>query len=533
MAAPVDLRQLAVDRQAPPASPPRGRRRDWLLRWGIPAVILAGFAAVVGWSAREQWLPAKPVTVVPVLLAKADIQQAGTPLFQAAGWIEPRPTAIVCSALAEGVVEELLVVEGQEVQVDQPVAKLIDAEAKINLRDAESTLQLREAERDAAHAALTAAKATLERPVQLEATHAEAEASTALIETELANLPFQVRSAEARMELAKQDLQGKKSLGDAIAGRSVQKAQSEHDSAAAALEELQQREPSLKRQLDAWRRKVDALHAKLTLKTDETRSAAEAKAGLASADARCKQAAALLDAAKLRLERMTIKSPIHGRVLSLNSQPGRRLMGLNAASERDASTVITLYDPAKLQVRADVRLEDVRQLTVGQPVQITTAASNEQLTGTVLAVTSQADIQKNTLQVKVSIDRPTSVIRPEMLAQVVFIAPENLNAKSVADADPLRILVPRELVETGDGGAAVWIADASRGIARRTSVQLGKAGTDELVEVAQGLTALDKLIVSGRDGLADGARIRIIGPDRTLGVKSPTSPPASGTAQAN
>lgn len=208
-------------------------------------------------------------------------------------------------------------------------------------------------------------------------------------------------------------------------------------------------------------------------------------------------------------------------------------MGLNAASERDAATVITLYDPQKLQVRADVRLEDVRQVTLGQPVQITTAATNEPLTGTVLAVTSQADIQKNTLQVKVSIDRPTSVIRPEMLAQVVFISPENPNAKTVAEIDPIRLLVPRELVETGDGGSTVWIVDAARGVARRTSVQLGKAGTDELVEVTQGLTALDKLIVSGREGLSDGARIRVIGPDRTLGLKSRAGTPANNTAQAN
>jgi HlyD family secretion protein len=49
-------------------------------------------------------------------------------------------------------------------------------------------------------------------------------------------------------------------------------------------------------------------------------------------------------------------------------------------------------------------------------------------------------------------------------------------------------------------------------------VQVGRAGTDQLVEVTQGLTALDKLIVAGREGLTDGTRIRITGGDRTLGV---------------
>ena len=140
---------------------------------------------------------------------------------------------------------------------------------------------------------------------------------------------------------------------------------------------------------------------------------------------------------------MTIRSPIKGRVLSLTSQPGRRLMGINAASERDASTVVTLYDPQQLQVRADVRLEDVPQVQVGQPVQISTAAAKESLAGHVLAMTSQADIQKNTLQVKVAIDQPAVIVRPEMLAQVTFLAPERPDAKPESEQSPLRLARPQ------------------------------------------------------------------------------------------
>ncbi|MDX1946980.1 MAG: biotin/lipoyl-binding protein [Pirellulaceae bacterium] len=123
MASPVDLRQLAIERPAAGSSP-LPRRRAWLTRWVVPLVIVLGFAGVVGWSARNHWLPAKLVTVVPVILTRAEVQQAGTPLFQAAGWIEPRPTPVMASALVEGVVEQLLVVEGQEVTAGDPVATL-------------------------------------------------------------------------------------------------------------------------------------------------------------------------------------------------------------------------------------------------------------------------------------------------------------------------------------------------------------------------------------------------------------------------
>jgi HlyD family secretion protein len=530
MATPIDLRQLAVERPGAQARP-LTKKRVWLTRWGVPLVIAAGFLALIVWSARDWFLPATPVSVVPVILAKAEIQQAGTPLFNSAGWIEPRPRAVYATALVEGVVEELLVVEGQDVTVNQPVARLVDAEVKLALREAEGSLRLRKSELNVGKAAVVAAQKNLDQPVQMEAAHAEAEAELAKLNTEIKNLPFAIRAAEARHKLAQQELEGKKSAAGALAARVVQRAQSEFDSATAALQELKERGPTLETQRKAWQRKCDALHSRLEQKTEETRALAEAKANLESAETRVAQAELAVETAQLRLERMTIRAPIDGRVLSIHAPPGRRLMGLSASSEQDASTVAQFYDPKMLQVRADVRLEDIAQVQVGQPVQIKTAAYGKPLSGQVLAVTSQADIGKNTLQVKVSIDEPPPVIKPDMIAQVTFLAPETPDDGSEKGADPLRLLVPRELIEQTEDGAIVWATDPATGVARRRSVQLGQAGTGQLVEVTQGLSALDKLIVSGRDGLSDGERVRVTGEDRTLGAESSdVSPPAGGQA---
>src|SRR5262249_55525296 len=120
----VDLRQLAVRRERPPAAG-LARPRHLLSRYVLPAAVLLGFTALAGWSARDSLLPARPVTVVPVLTTRAEVRQEGTPLFQSAGWIEPRPTPTLVTALTEGVVEQLLVVEGQEVQAGEPVARLL------------------------------------------------------------------------------------------------------------------------------------------------------------------------------------------------------------------------------------------------------------------------------------------------------------------------------------------------------------------------------------------------------------------------
>lgn len=521
MSSPVDLRQLAVNRSQPVAST-TGRRRNLAVRFGLPVLILGTFTAVIGWSLRDSLLPAKAVTVTPVVLARAEVQQAGTPVFQAAGWIEPRPTATVVSAQVEGVVESLVVVEGQEVERGQALARLVDADVRLALSEAKANLRLREAEVALATATFEAARQGFDNPSQLEATLAEAEASHAKISTESKNLPFLQKAAEARLQLAQQDLDGKKSVGDSIALRSVQRAQSEFDSAAAASHELEQRAKSLETETQSWQRRVTALRKQLELKTEERRKLQEGDAGLKIAEAKADQARLAVESAELRLSRMTIVSPIAGKVLALHAQPGRRLMGLSPASERDASAVVSLYDPQSLQVRADVRLEDVPNAQIGQSVQISTAAHTSPLVGEVVAVTSQADIQKNTLQVKVAIHDPPAVIKPEMLVQVTFLAPERPGDKSDSSEDPLRQLIPRELVKSSEQGSSVWIADLTTARARLQPVQLGKASTERLVEVAQGLTATDKLIVSGRESLTSGERIHVVGEDHSLSGASGT-----------
>ena len=104
----VALRQLAVRRDEPAEA--TKVRRSWRLgtRIVLPGMVLLGFLAVVGWAARDRFLPAREVTIMPVVTTRLDIQSEGTPIFQAAGWMEPRPTPILVTALAEGVVEGLV-----------------------------------------------------------------------------------------------------------------------------------------------------------------------------------------------------------------------------------------------------------------------------------------------------------------------------------------------------------------------------------------------------------------------------------------
>ena len=88
--------------------------------------------------------------------------------------------------------------------------------------------------------------------------------------------------------------------------------------------------------------------------------------------------------------------------------------------------------------------------------------------------------------------------------------------------------MPLDLVVTETGATFLWIADRHLGVAWKQSITLGKAGTNELVEVTAGVTAMDKIITGGRDGLTDGERIRITAEDFSVGKERRTSM-ATGT----
>src|SRR5262249_7510102 len=200
MSARVVLGQVAVKRGEPLPALARARgRRHVVTRFVLPGGVLFGILAVLGWAARDSLMPARPVTVVPVMPATGETQErAGEPLFQAAGWVEPRPTPVIVTALTEGVVEQLLVVEGEQVGAGEPVARLIEEDARLALRAAEAEKRLCDSECASAHAVLDAARVNLAQPVQLQAALAEAEAMLAKTETELTNLPHELRAAEAR-----------------------------------------------------------------------------------------------------------------------------------------------------------------------------------------------------------------------------------------------------------------------------------------------------------------------------------------------
>ena len=147
---------------------------------------------------------------------------------------------------------------------------------------------------------------------------------------------------------------------------------------------------------------------------------------------------------------------------------------------------------------------------VGQKAEIVPdVLPDRTFSGVVTRIVHEADIQKNTLQVKVAIEDPAPELKPEMLARVRFISPRREVTGQTATE---RVFAPVQAVGAEAGKTVtVWVADLSSNVARRREVTLGAVTLGELIEVSSGLNAGDRIIISPTDDLADGQRIRLKG----------------------
>ena len=510
----VDLRELAIDRGGSGELRVQARRHV-ITRFVLPLSLMLGFLLLVVWSSRDLIFPPTAVSVVPVFSSTSQVRQEGTPLFNAAGWIEPRPTHVRIAALAPGVVNQLLVVEDQPVKIGQPIAELVKDDAQLVLDQAKANLALRLAELDQAKAGLAAAETRFRQPVHLEAALGESEAALAKIKTQLTKLPFEIRRAAADLKTLQQDFEGKTASAGVVAGIEIDIARSKTISADAWIGELRDRKTSLGKELQAVQERRNAMNTRLELLADEIKAKDEAAAKVRAAHARVLQANVVLAEKQLQLERMTVVAPMDGRVFRLIAHPGARIgSGMTQMTGHDGSTVVTMYQPHMLQVRVDVRFDDIPKVSLHQQVEIDNAALSRPLIGKVLFVSSEADIQKNTLQVKVEIPDPPAVFKPEMYVDVTFLAPKRSEQDS-PQTTALKIYVLKQLIHTDQGNSFVWLADQLKGIAKKTVIQTGDESTNGLIEVTSGLTISSRIISRGADHLKDGDRITIEGEDKT------------------
>ncbi|MEM6794639.1 MAG: efflux RND transporter periplasmic adaptor subunit, partial [Acidobacteriota bacterium] len=249
---------------------------------------------------------------------------------------------------------------------------------------------------------------------------------------------------------------------------------------AARLERLVAAEISTQAELDAARTSVEVIEAQIEL----------AMAGVASAEA--------------RLAYTRIYAPIKGVVIEKNVEVGEMVAPGGFTSQQSTGAILRMADPSSLEVEADINESYIARLERGQPVSIAVdAVPDHRFRGRLRQIVPTADRQRAVVQVKVSIDDLDARLVPDMSCTVTFLE-ENTRTEELA-AEPILLYVPQAAVRESGGESAVWVLED--GVVERRVVELGEAEGEDRV-LLSGLSAGERVVVGGGEGLEDGQKVR-------------------------
>lgn len=487
-------------------------RRRWLTRFALPLVIVLAVLAVLGYAMRDVILPAREVSVVratavtrssqPASAADAKTPPAGptSVVAQAPGWVEPDPYPVYVTALADGVVQRVNVLEGEPVEAGQVLIEMVREDAELSLSQARAELSRREA-------ALSAARTDYNEPIELERAAAVAGAKLAESEAALNRLDAEVAKEQARLAELEAAYDRVRELDQAtVSPQAIDAAKYQAQSQRAVVEAIRQRRPELESRVDAARANRKAAERDLELKTELLRQRDEAKASVAAGRVGVEEA-------ELRLKRMTIRSPIDGVVMARLASPGDKLR-LGTSGEHTAHP-IHLYDPQSLQVRVDVPLADAAAVGVGQDaIIIVDVLPDTEFRGRVTRLVHKADIAKNTVQFKVRIDDPSPLLKPDMLARVKFLGRAvggNSGRRPVAagGGDVPVAIRSTAIVQGRAQDPFVWWVSPTHNRIEQRPITLGAELGGGDIEVLVGLNPGDVVVDRPGPSLQAGQRVRV------------------------
>lgn len=442
----LELDKLRIDH--PRETYGRGASRVWMVLF---FVLLLISAAAVGYLLK--YPPAGGVLEVRVERVRAATPGKDPATgFSAAGWVKlPRYHPVYVTPLTEGRVEEVLVIEGDRVKKDQVLARLYKEDYR--------------AASEAAAATLRAAEANHQK---LKAGYRKQEVG------------------EARAEVKRQEAERK------VAGTVLDHSRKLHPSGAISLEELQRDET-----------RVQTAEATLTKARERLALLEEGFRGedIALAAADVEKARADLTLARQKLGYTDILSPMEGKVLE-------RLVSCGQWLTTGRGIIVSLYDPADLEARIDVNQDDISRVFPGQGVDITTRAeAGVTHRGRVVLIEPKADLVKNTVPVRVKIEKPEAgLIHPDMVVKARF-RPRKAGKAAGKEDRPPDITVAANAVLTEGGDHYLFIL--REGKARRVRVVPGRLENGRY-EILDGLRGGEQVITSGLDGLAEGKAVRTV-----------------------
>ena len=188
-----------------------------------------------------------------------------------------------------------------------------------------------------------------------------------------------------------------------------------------------------------------------------------------------------------------IRAPIDGVVSERYIKVG------NTIDPNDATFKVTDLDPLIIYLHVPER--DYRRLQAGQNATILVdALKSKQFDGVVARVSPVVDAATGTFKVTIEVPDQSGQLKPGMFGRINIVYDMHANA----------LQLPRSAVVGSDDEPAVFVVEDD--VVRRQIVALGFS-SGASVEVLDGLTGTERIVVVGQTGLRDGTRVEVVNAD--------------------
>ncbi len=194
------------------------------------------------------------------------------------------------------------------------------------------------------------------------------------------------------------------------------------------------------------------------------------------------------EAAAPALHQGVLASSLVGTITAVNVYPGQVF-----AANR---VMLTIYDESSVIVHVMVPLTNLKQIHVGQGVQVTPAAlPGHNYAGKVMSIINDSDPLTDTFQVWVLVKNLNSDFVTGMSTFVQF--QNNVNA----------LVIPRLAVLNPDRDSIVYVVRSQHAYIQHVQV-VGYVGDSLLI--GSGLSANDMVVLVGLDGLQNGQAVSVV-----------------------
>lgn len=206
----------------------------------------------------------------------------------------------------------------------------------------------------------------------------------------------------------------------------------------------------------------------------------------------------LRDSQRALLEYMKVYAPFDGTITARFADPGALIQSATGSATQ-AVPLFTLMDMDTIRVYVSVPQELAFLAKVGVPTVLTIGeVPDKQFTGAITRTTEALDPATRTLLVEIDLPNPDHELQPGNFVNVTLYLQQHPNA----------LAIPPAAIVSGEDRRSKFVFVVREGKVFRAPI---KTGIDDglWIEVVDGLTGSEDIVVVGKAGLTDGQAVQV------------------------